>query len=176
MIPSCNTSNTRILVTGSTGYIGQPLCQALCEQGYEVHRLQSRLIPGEVSSECCGMDVVIHCAAELKNRPKMYGTNVVGTKTLAAAAAMRGVKRFLYLSTASTRDTEYVRTKQKGERIVTSYGDQMRVTILKIPTLYGGRRGPKWLQGLKLWLQRRPINLQSREDAVRDIVRAVETA
>ena len=87
---------------------------------------------------------------------------------------LAGVKNFLYVSTASTRDTEYVRTKRKGEQIVASYSEQMKVQVIRLPTLYGGRRGPKWLQAVKLWLQGRPINLQSRQEAVRDIVHAVE--
>lgn len=168
--------NTRkmILVTGATGYVGRFLTPELWNRGYRVRELSTRLVPGELSSECQGVEMVIHCAAELRDRSKMYHTNVIGTKAIAAAAALAGVKEFIYIGTASTRDTEYVRTKQKGERIVTSYGDQMQVKIIRIPTLYGGPRGPKWLQAMKLFLQWRPINLQSREDAVRDIVQAVE--
>lgn len=105
----------------------------------------------------------------------MYRTNVIGTKGIVAAGAMTRVPQFLYISTASTRDTEYVRTKRKGEQVASSYSGQMRVVVVRLPTLYGGKRGPKWLQHLKLWLQGRPINLQSRDEAVQDILNAMES-
>ena len=163
-----------ILVTGATGYVGTVLFRALQEAGYAAHSLKVRLVPGELAMACGGTYLIIHCAAELRDRTKMYQTNVIGTKSLAAAAVLAGVKHFLYVSTASTRDTEYVRTKRKGEQIVAAYSEQMSVQVIRLPTLYGGRRGPKWLQAVKLWLQGRPINLQSRQEAVRDIVQAVE--
>ena len=164
----------RVLVTGATGYVGRFLTPELWNRGYRVRELSTRLVPGELSSACQGVDMVIHCAAELRDRSKMYHTNVIGTKAIAAAAALAGVKEFLYIGTASTRDTEYVRTKRKGEQIAVSYADQMTVKIIHMPTRYGGPRGPKWLQAVKLFLQWRPINLQSRDEAVQAIVQAVE--
>ena len=170
-------SNTpkRILVTGATGYVGQPLCQALQSRGYAVCTFKGRLIPGGCGKHCGGVDAIIHCAAELRHRSEMYRTNVLGTKAMVAGAALAKVPQFLYVSTASTRDTEYVRTKRKGEQIVASYSEQMNVKVVRLPTLYGGKRGPKWLQHLKLWLQGRPINLQSRDEAVQDILNAMES-
>ena len=164
---------TRILLTGATGFIGMPLYRALLGKGYQVYPLRSRLQHHDlVETECNGMQFVIHCAAEIKRRHLMDSTNILGTMNLFFAADQAGVETFVHIGTASTRNTTYTRTKREAERIVTTYPTKMKVIVVRPPTLYGGRRGPKWLQGLKLWLMGRPLNLQSREECVAEILQA----
>ena len=162
-----------ILLTGASGFIGKPLYRALIAKGYRVYKLRCRLQDHDfVEADCKGMTIVIHCAAEIKRRHLMDSTNILGTMNLFFAADRMGVETFVHIGTASTRDTTYTRTKREAERIVTTYPTKMKVIVVRPPTLYGGKRGPKWLQGLKLLLMGRPMRLQSREQCVAEILQA----
>ena len=118
------TTGLRILVTGTGGFIGQPLCRSLLEKGYRV--------TGTVRSEndgspCPGVDVkatgdletfddwesllkdvdaVIHLAARVHVMGKSgegalsgyRAVNVTVTEKLLRAAAAAGVRRFVFVS------------------------------------------------------------------------------
>ena len=98
----------RILVTGSTGFIGSHLCRALLAEGETVrafHRLSStlRLLedlpvehavgdltePESLEAAMQGVDVVFHTAGVASNRAtpgRMYAVMVEGTRTVLQAA------------------------------------------------------------------------------------------
>ena len=112
----------KILVTGSNGFVGEALCEALRLSGYDVLgsvRDRSLAIEGQdyiiVDSldsetdwgqalECC--DVVVHLAgrAHMLNDEAadpleaFRQTNTIGTLNLAEQAANSGVSRFIFLS------------------------------------------------------------------------------
>lgn len=104
-----------VLVTGSTGFIGEGLSQALAEQEYNIMRVASRVRPGVMAiplntddwgAVLEGIDTVIHCAA-LAHVPvsnddhfiaKVKQLNVLATQRLAKQAKQGGVKRFIFLS------------------------------------------------------------------------------
>jgi dihydroflavonol-4-reductase len=108
------------LVTGSTGFIGSHICQALVTQGTHVrafHRPGSPLtllegLPVEhaigdltdaasVESAMQGVDVVYHAAAQLgshKNPDLIYQITVQGTQNVLNAAIRARVKRFIHTS------------------------------------------------------------------------------
>jgi len=91
----------KVGVTGATGFIGKRLCQALLDRGNEVVALSRRdSIAISGVTHCKGdlsgdpetligfvedLDVLYHCAGELKNESSMYGLHVVGTRSLLAA-------------------------------------------------------------------------------------------
>jgi len=113
----------KILVTGATGFIGNPLCKALTKSGRSVYgavrSVSSSLIKkseveyvsvGDISSKTnwkdilAGIDCVIHCAGRAHKMSKnqdfdLYNLiNKEGTRNLAEQAAEAGVKRFIFLS------------------------------------------------------------------------------
>ena len=119
------TAGTRILVTGSGGYIGRVLTRVLRERGHEVIGLDSGLFEGcdfgsgptedeirtdvrDVTPEdLSGVDGIVHLAA-LSNDPLgdldpalTHDVNTSGTLHLARAAKEAGVRRFVFASSCS---------------------------------------------------------------------------
>ena len=110
----------RILVTGSTGFIGGALCRALIDQGHHViafHRSSSTLkllddlpvehVVGNVTQPETllpameDVEVVFHLAsvAGIQNQPgRLYTTIVEGTRNVLHAAQRTGVKRVVHTS------------------------------------------------------------------------------
>ena len=114
-----------ILVTGANGFIGNALCKALVSSERKVrgsvrsssHTLYStnlnKILVDKISNKTnwlnilSGCNTVVHCAAKNNNMHKIdelnsyRSINTFGTKNLAEQCARIGVKRFIYLSTAS---------------------------------------------------------------------------
>jgi nucleoside-diphosphate-sugar epimerase len=114
----------KLLLTGSTGYIGHNLALAAASKGYLVHALvrdcslvnrpvhkNIRYFKGDINephsieAAIGGCDVVIHTAALAqiwnKDRSLFYKINVDGTKNMLEAAKQQGVKKFLFTSTCA---------------------------------------------------------------------------
>lgn len=118
----CRTiMQTKILITGSNGFLGQYLCQFLAEQNYlvlaQTRKAQTFSYPNIINInfdlndsldniDLRKVEVIIHCAGrahimnEIAASPlEAYRqTNVQGTLNLAKKAVQSGVKRFIYLS------------------------------------------------------------------------------
>ncbi len=109
----------RILVTGSTGRLGEGLVRVLARDGFEVVGLdivESRHtdLVGSITDRsfvrrCMdGIDAVIHTAGLHKphvhscSRQEFVDSNVFGTLNLLEEAVNAGVRRFVYTSTTST--------------------------------------------------------------------------
>ena len=113
----------KVLITGSTGFVGQKLCKKLISDNYLIReavrssskkRLDKREIfhVGEIdkstnwSASLKNIDCVIHCAARahVMNENKLETlaiyrkVNVDGTRNLAEQCAKAGVKRLIFLS------------------------------------------------------------------------------
>ncbi len=113
----------KVLVTGSTGFVGGALCKALCQQGFEVrafhressdqsllkglpveHVLGDLTRPASVQAAMTGVEVVFHAAAMLgtpKQFSRMYTVTVEGTQTMLEAAQKAGVRRFIHTSSVA---------------------------------------------------------------------------
>jgi UDP-glucose 4-epimerase len=108
----------KILVTGSSGHLGEALVRTLREQAHEVVALDILESPfttevGSVSDRACvrrcmaGVEVVLHAATLHKphvathSRQDFIDTNVTGTLNLLEEAAAAGVMSFVYTSTTS---------------------------------------------------------------------------
>jgi nucleoside-diphosphate-sugar epimerase len=112
-----------VVITGGTGFIGKNLVASLVSRGYKVRclvRNTSRvdtlsnsgveLYYGDLSDikalkeATSGGDVVYHLAAMVSDwgsKGEFYEVNVEGTRNLLEVSAENGIKRFVYVSTAS---------------------------------------------------------------------------
>lgn len=129
----------RAFVTGGTGFVGANLVAGLIDRGVQVrvlHRESSSLaalqglayegVIGDVlddehrlAESMTDCDWVFHTAAisdywRYRGREQLYRTNVIGTRTMAAAALRAGVTRFVYTSSIAAlgsrhRDTSWSR-------------------------------------------------------------------
>jgi nucleoside-diphosphate-sugar epimerase len=122
--PFSGLNGKNILVTGATGFIGQHVTRALCEQNANVtaiSRQKEISIAGcenrDVSSfvadfeqpvslqGCCHeMDAIIHLAGRAHEEDrstddKHHGITVEGTRALLEEAVTAGVKQFVFIST-----------------------------------------------------------------------------
>ena len=108
----------RVLVTGSTGHLGEALMRVLGDEGVDVIGLDVLASPyttvvGSVADRGCvrrcmdGVDAVLHAATLHKphvgshRREDFVHTNINGTLTLLEEAVAAGVSRFVFTSTTS---------------------------------------------------------------------------
>jgi UDP-glucose 4-epimerase len=110
----------RILVTGSSGHLGEALIRVLGSDGaHEVEGLDVLDSPyatvlGSIADRACvrrcveGVDAILHAATLHKphvgshSRQEFVDTNVTGTLNLLEEAVAAGVGRFVFTSTTST--------------------------------------------------------------------------
>ncbi len=143
-------NSARILVTGATGFIGSAVCPALAARGFEV-RAASRAATGDLATFdrwddlLGGVDCVVHlanlahvAAAQIARAREL---NVEATARLAQAAAERGVRRFIYLSSAKAetgegREDPYAALKAEAEAQLARI-DGIELVVLRPPLVYG---------------------------------------
>ncbi|MGH2524485.1 MAG: NAD-dependent epimerase/dehydratase family protein, partial [Anaerolineales bacterium] len=151
-----------MLITGATGFIGSRLAARAMEQCYAVKTLTRSdwdgqpavplaqryfgSLPGPIPVESFqGVEVVVHCAAEVENKPRSAeAVNVEGTRRLAELARQNGARTFIFLSSQSARPdalSAYGRTKHAAEQLLLNL-DGLNVIILRPGLVTGpGSRG-----------------------------------
>ena len=156
----------KVLVTGSSGFIGSHVADALEENGYQVilfdavpSKYKSKtqeefigdiLTPGDIEKAMEGCDAVYHFAAQAdisisSNMPiKTITANIIGTQNVLEAARKHKVKRFLFASTIyvySELGSFYRVSKQACEKIIEEYQKEFDLdyTTLRYGSLYGPR-------------------------------------
>jgi UDP-glucose 4-epimerase len=108
----------RVLVTGSSGHLGEALSRVLGSEGHDVLGLdvlespRTQVLGSIVDRECVrrcveGVDAIVHAATLHKphvgthTRRQFVDTNMTGTLNLLEAAIAAGVGRFVFTSTTS---------------------------------------------------------------------------
>ena len=108
----------RVLVTGSSGHLGEALVRTLSQDGHEVVGLDIRESPftthiGSITDRSCasrymvGVQAVFHAATlhrphvDTHSRQAFVDTNIAGTLNLLEAAAAADVESFVFTGTTS---------------------------------------------------------------------------
>ena len=156
----------KVLVTGSSGFLGSHVADTLEEQGFSVvlfdtisSRYKSKtheefigdiLKPGDIDKAMEGCNAVYHFAAQAdigssSNDPtKTIYNNIIGTQNVLEAARRHTVTRFMFASTIyvySELGSFYRVSKQACEKIIEEYQREFGIdyTILRFGSLYGPR-------------------------------------
>jgi nucleoside-diphosphate-sugar epimerase len=170
----------KILVTGASGFVGAYVCQELLKRGYLVRAAVRRsdfcfdkgveiFQVGEInrqtdwSAALESVSAVVHLAARAhiiekpseESKKQFFDLNVGGTEALALQAAIKGVKRFVFMSSIKVNgersssgyteddspmpEDDYGRSKHQAElalqKICRESG--MEYVILRPPLVYG---------------------------------------
>jgi nucleoside-diphosphate-sugar epimerase len=147
----------RVAVTGTSGFIGTALVPILRSRGYEVRPVAREATAAGESF--AGVDAVVHLANVAHGRASpscLHEVNVAGTRAVASAAAARGVRRLVYLSsvkavaeesgaralTAADRPAPrdaYGRSKLAAEQALNEVAEAsgMEAVVLRPPLVYG---------------------------------------
>jgi len=151
----------KVMVTGSAGYIGQPLVEMLVQGGHEVVGIDLRPAPYTIDGDIRklppsvfeGVDSIVHLAG-VSFAPEwndaddiIWDANVEGTRRVLDQAEEAGVRRFVLASSASifegqlddyatvatkaTPVSAYGRSKACAERVVAASAIPQRVALRK---------------------------------------------
>lgn len=165
----------KVLVTGANGFVGRALCDKLRSSGLTVLPVVRQTgVPGALyvasidgntdwdAALAHGPDVVVHLAARVHAMEdgaaaaRLYeAVNVDGTMRLASDCAARGVRRFVYISSAKVMgegrktpyalqddpapEGAYAESKWRAEQGLNSMAANtgMEVVIIRPPVVYG---------------------------------------
>jgi UDP-glucose 4-epimerase len=156
----------RVLVTGSSGFIGSHVADALYERGYKLVLFDANpsKFKSESQNEIIGdilnfndieraiedCDFVYHFAAQAdidrssKNPGETLKANILGTQNILEAGKKHKIKRLVFASTVyvySELGSFYRVSKQACEKIIEEYQREFKIdyTILRFGSLYGPR-------------------------------------
>ena len=156
----------KVLVTGSSGFLGSHVADTLEEQGFSVvlfdtisSRYKSKtheefigdiMKPGDIDKAMEGCNAVYHFAAQAdikasSDKPtRTVKANIIGTQNVLEAARKHQVNRFMFASTIyvySELGSFYRVSKQACEKIIEEYQREFNLdyTILRFGSLYGPR-------------------------------------
>ncbi|MBY3197272.1 NAD-dependent epimerase/dehydratase family protein [Rhizobium laguerreae] len=142
----------RLIITGSTGYIGARLVAMARERGFDVVELGRRPVAAwRIGDEPAASDLegavgLVHLAHSWATSPEAAeeeNVNISGTLKLAEAAKATGVPHFVFASSTSSRKEAlnvYGRTKFRIEEHLAASKAAPIVRIARIGLVYGGPR------------------------------------
>ena len=139
---------TRVLITGSDGFIGQNLRLLLSErQDLEVQFFTKQHAPAQLPEFVKGTDCIIHLAGVNRPRhPDEFQTgNVHLTQALAdtvaheAQASGRSFRVILASSTQAEQDNPYGQSKRQAEEVMLKLAQEpsISVHIFRLPNVFG---------------------------------------
>jgi nucleoside-diphosphate-sugar epimerase len=159
-------------VTGSGGFIGEKLVNSLLDCGHSVRILTRKvsrsnsyhvnleIVIGDLCNKTSldgfveGLNIVIHCAAEIRDESAMYYTNVIGTKNLIEKSKYK-IQQWIQLSSTGvygscfegiiTEESSYnainlyEKTKLESDLLVINAGESnfFNYTIIRPTNVFG---------------------------------------
>ncbi len=145
----------KILITGSSGFVGTHLSKSLSKKheviGYDLKEGENIFNSKLLNKKLKGVDVVVHLAAyvsgaESWEKPEDYFTNNgIGTYKVIDASIKNNVKRVILFSSAAVYGkpiTPYGASKIFAEAIVNSYGDRIETVTFRPFNIYGKGQNP----------------------------------
>jgi uncharacterized protein YbjT (DUF2867 family) len=154
----------RIFITGSTGFVGPSVTNAIAAAGHDVRVLERKpgasteaglrfqsAVQGDVTDlesirrAVRGIDVVVHLVAIRQGKPELFDRIVVGgTRNVIAAAREAGVRRFVLMSALGvnerTKDlVAYYHSKWTNEQDTKASG--LEHVIFRPSFIFGQRGG-----------------------------------
>jgi NADH dehydrogenase len=169
----------RVLVTGSTGFVGKVVVRALLAQGFLVrclvrpgseHDLKGfesiDRVPGDVMSpdgltpSVEGCAALVHLVGVIREQPRRGVTferlHTQATRNMVALARAAGIKRYVHMSALGTRPgarARYHRTKWEAEEAVRA--SDLEWTIFRPSIIFG--RGDAFMSVLGRSVKRLPV-------------------
>ncbi|WP_411359014.1 NAD-dependent epimerase/dehydratase family protein [Pseudidiomarina salilacus] len=166
-----------LLITGSSGFIGRHLCAQLIAQQRSFEILDRELLA--LSAFPDSADTVIHLAGKAHNRhapyAEFYDANCQYALNVASAAAAKGLKRFVYVSSSGvygksssltilTEESElipsenYSRSKIEGERQLKLLSEDLGFDLVIVrPALVYGADAPGNIERLLRLIDKSPV-------------------
>ncbi len=186
-----------VLVTGAGGFVGSHLCAALRSEHRVVALLRrhqqgvwDQVVEADIAQPMAdegfvGVDVVVHLAALTHavhgaDESSYRRVNVEGTRHVLRAAALAGVRRFVFVSSVKAigetggdgstpqPSTPYGRTKLEAERLVVDQHEIPETIVLRPAMIYGETKDGNLARLIRL-LERAPW-IVPRSDARRSMV------
>jgi len=140
----------RILITGSSGFVGKHLVKLLSKKHeiiqYDLVKNFDILDEKKLFKKMQKVDTVIHLAAfisalESWEKPNEYLiNNSIGTLSVVKTAIKAGVKNMIHFSSAAVKAeplTPYAVSKIMSEKILDLYKDEISITIVRPENIYG---------------------------------------
>ena len=148
----------KVLVTGSSGFVGKDVCAELKRKGhsvieYDLNKGKSILNEEQVLTEMKKAQAVVHLAGIVEStNPTLWEINVTGTQNVAQSAVLAKVKKLIFMSTmgvygftkgAVNEKTQiepknlYEKSKTAGEKIILGVKDKVHVNIIRSAMIFG---------------------------------------
>jgi UDP-glucose 4-epimerase len=156
----------KVLITGSSGFLGSHVADALYNNGYDIilfdktpspykqkdyEEVQGDILKTEdINKAMKGCQFVYHFAAQAdinnssNNPTQTIQSNIIGTQNILEVARQNKIERFLFASTIyvySELGSFYRVSKQACEKMIEEYKREFELnyTILRFGSLYGPR-------------------------------------
>ena len=177
----------KILITGSSGFIGQNLIP-LFDSSYTIRTWDKRngkdIFSKKLEKEIKECDIVYHLAAQVsveksfKNPFEVFYTNVLGTARIVQLCVEYG-KKLIYPSTVAVYHKDYSPyslSKAVAEDIVWGVRGLIPVVILRLYNVYGKGMNPKSGSIMYCFLKDKKIVLYGDGEQTRDFINITDIA
>lgn len=140
----------KILITGSSGFVGSHLTKLLSKEHeivkYDLVDGQNVLDEKLLAEKLQGVSLVIHLAAfisaiESWEKPREYmENNAIGTLCVTRNSIKAGVQKIIFFSSAAVKAkplTPYAVSKIAAEKILDLYKDKINTIVVRPENIYG---------------------------------------